>query len=70
MKKNMGIIDRSLRRLIAIVIGILYFTNQITDTSALVLGIFAVMFVLTSSLSFCPLYLPLKISTKRTDGKA
>lgn len=70
MKQNMGAIDRGLRTLTAIVIGILYFTNQITDTAALVLGVFAVIFLLTSFLGFCPLYFPFKISTKRTEKKA
>ncbi len=70
MKQNMGVIDRGLRNLAALAIGILYFTNQITGTVGLVLAAFAVMFVLTSSMSFCPLYLPLKISTKRTENKA
>ncbi|MBI3587192.1 MAG: DUF2892 domain-containing protein [Ignavibacteriales bacterium] len=70
MKQNMGTIDRGLRTLIAIVIGILYFTNQITGTVALVLGAFALIFLLTSFLGFCPLYLPFKISTKRTGNKA
>lgn len=65
MKQNMGTIDRSLRTLIAIVIAILYFTGQITGTAALVLGLFAVVFLLTSFMGFCPLYLPLKLSTKK-----
>jgi hypothetical protein len=63
MKQNMGSIDRALRVLVAVVIGILYFTGQITGTVAIILGIFAVVFLLTSAIGFCPLYLPLKIST-------
>ncbi|HNP33612.1 MAG TPA: DUF2892 domain-containing protein [Flavobacterium sp.] len=63
MKKNMGSADKAIRLLIAIVIGILYFTNVISGTLATVLSILAIVFVLTSFVSFCPLYLPLGINT-------
>ncbi len=63
MKKNMGSTDKVIRILIALIIGVLYYTEIISGTTALVLGIFAVIFVLTSLISFCPLYLPLGIST-------
>lgn len=65
MKKNMGMADRTVRTILAIVIAILYFTNQITGAAAIVLGIFAVVFLLTSFMSFCPLYLPFKLSTMK-----
>ena len=68
MKKNMGVADRIIRTLLAVIVVILYFTNQITGTAAIVLGIFAVVFLLTSLMSFCPLYVPLKLSTtKKSD---
>jgi hypothetical protein len=63
MKQNMGSIDRILRVVVAVVIGGLYFTDQITGTAAIILGVFAVVFLLTSAAGFCPLYLPLKLST-------
>ena len=63
MKANMGTTDKVIRILIALIIGVLYYTGIISGTTALVLGIFAVIFVLTSLISFCPLYLPLGIST-------
>lgn len=63
MKKNMGTIDRVIRVLLAIVVGILYLTGSISGTAAIVLGIFAVIFILTSIIGFCPLYLPFNIST-------
>ena len=63
MKKNMGNADKTVRILIAIVIGILYFTNVISGTLGLVLLILAAVFVLTSLLGTCPLYAPLGIST-------
>nr|WP_315147279.1 DUF2892 domain-containing protein [uncultured Flavobacterium sp.] len=63
MKKNMGSTDKVIRILIALIIGVLYYTGIISGTTAIILGIFAVIFVLTSLISFCPLYLPLGIST-------
>ncbi len=69
MKKNMGSIDKLVRVLAAVVIAILYFTNQITGIAAIILGVFAVIFLLTSTIGFCPLYLPLKLSTiKKKDA--
>ena len=63
MPKNMGTVDRIVRIILAVVIAILFFTNQITGVAAIVLGIIAIIFVLTSLVSFCPLYLPFKINT-------
>jgi uncharacterized membrane protein len=63
MKKNMGNTDRALRVLIAVVFAVLYFTGIIAGTLGLVLMILAVVFVLTSLVSFCPLYAPFGINT-------
>jgi len=69
MKKNMGAADRFIRTLVAIVIAFLYFTHRISGTLAIVLGAFAVIFVLTSLVSWCPAYLPCRLSTcKKTPG--
>ncbi len=65
MKKNMGSTDRISRILFALVIGVLYFTKAIEGTAALVLGAFAIIFLLTSFISFCPLYLPFGINTSK-----
>lgn len=65
MKKNMGTLDRVLRVVIAILIGVLYFTNQISGTAAIVLGIIAAAFLVTSLAGTCPGYLPFNISTKK-----
>ena len=65
MKQNMGLIDRIIRVVLAVIVGILYFTGQITGIAALILGILAIVFILTSILAFCPLYLPFGISTKK-----
>lgn len=63
MTKNMGTIDRSLRVVVALVVAVLYFTGVINGTVAIILGILAVVFVLTSLMSFCPLYAPFGLST-------
>jgi hypothetical protein len=67
MKANMGTLDKVVRILVAIVIAVLYFTNQISGTTAIVLLILAGVFILTSFMSFCPLYLPFGISTKKKE---
>jgi len=63
MKKNMGTIDKVVRILIAVVIAILFFTKVITGILGIVLIVLAAVFVLTSLISFCPLYLPFGIHT-------
>ncbi len=65
MKQNMGGLDKTIRIAIAIVIAILYFTNTISGTLAIILGIFALVFVLTSFVGFCPLYKPFGINTSK-----
>lgn len=64
----MGTIDKVIRIVLAITVLVLYLLNVISGTLAIILGVFAVIFVLTSLISFCPLYLPCNISTrKKTD---
>lgn len=66
MKSNMGIIDRAFRILIAVaIIVIYYFTNLLGGTLATILLVVAGIFILTSFISFCPLYLPFGITTSR-----
>lgn len=65
MKKNMGTLDRIIRVAIAVIVAVLYFTNQITGTAALILGVLAIVFILTSLVGTCPLYMPLGLSTKQ-----
>lgn len=69
MKKNMGTSDKTIRVLIAAVIAILYFTKVIEGTLGLVLLIMGGVFLLTSMVSFCPLYVPLGINTCKTKEK-
>mgnify|MGYP006328444887 FL=1 len=68
MVKNIGSTDKLIRLIIAVVIAVLYYTNFISGTVAIVLGVLAFIFVITSFLNFCPLYLPFGIST-REKGK-
>lgn len=63
MRKNMGSLDKTIRIAIAIVIAVLYYTGTITGTVAIIALALAVIFVLTSFLSFCPLYVPFRINT-------
>jgi hypothetical protein len=63
MKKNMGTTDRVIRFIVAAVIGVLYYTGTISGTLGIVLLVLAGVFVLTSFISFCPLYAPFGIST-------
>ncbi|TPN86929.1 YgaP family membrane protein [Aquimarina algicola] len=63
MKKNMGNTDRIFRLIIAVVITILYFTDIITGLLGIVLLVLSAIFVLTSLIRFCPLYLPFGLKT-------
>ena len=69
MKPNMGTFDRVVRILVAIVIIALYFTNQVSGTAAIILLIFAGVFILTSFMSFCPLYAPFGLSTRKKEAQ-
>lgn len=61
----MGVVDRIIRTILAVVVIVLFATKQITGVVAIILGILAIIFLLTSAVGFCPLYLPFKISTKK-----
>lgn len=65
MKANMGTVDKAIRILVAVIIITLYFLNQITGLAAIILLVFAGIFIATSFISFCPLYFPFGISTKK-----
>ena len=67
MKKNMGMIDRIIRFALAAVVAVLYFTGQITGVAAIILGIIAVIFIITSAIGLCPLYVPFKFSTMKKE---
>jgi hypothetical protein len=65
MKKNMGTVDKVIRILVAVVVVTLYFTNVISGTLGIILLALSAIFVVTSILSICPLYMPLGISTRK-----
>ena len=67
MKKNMSDLDRALRILAAIAIIVLYYTNVISGTLAIILLVVAAIFILTSFVSFCPLYYLFRFSTRKPD---
>jgi uncharacterized membrane protein required for colicin V production len=64
MKKNMGMADKIIRVIIAAVIGFLYYNGTLTGTIGIVAIVLAVVFALTSLVSFCPLYLPIGLNTR------
>jgi hypothetical protein len=65
MTKNMGTIDRAVRVILAVIVIALYLAGAITGVAAIILGVLAAIFIMTSILGFCPLYVPLKISTRK-----
>lgn len=67
MKKNMGTADRLVRTLIALAIAVLWATGVISGLVAIILGIIALVFLLTSLTAKCPGYVPLGVSTKGED---
>lgn len=69
MKKNMGVADRVLRIIVAIAIIGLYYAGLISGTWAIILLILAGVFILTSFISFCPLYFPFHFSTIKRNFK-
>lgn len=69
MKKNMGSSDRIIRVIIAALIVTLFFTNIIAGTIGIILLILAGIFLLTSFISFCPLYAPFGLSTCKVKGE-
>jgi hypothetical protein len=71
MTKNMGGLDRGIRTVVALIVGYLIFTGRISGVLAVLLGIVAVVFLVTSFVSWCPAYMPFKISTRKGgDGGA
>ncbi len=69
MKKNLGSIDRTVRILLAVLIAGLYYGDIISGTVGIVMLVLAIVFLLTSLISFCPLYYLLGVSTCPTKSK-
>ncbi|NCA76323.1 MAG: DUF2892 domain-containing protein [Alphaproteobacteria bacterium] len=63
MKKNMGTTDKIIRIVIAVLFAVLFFTKVVTGVAGIILLILAAVFILTSLIGSCPLYLPFGINT-------
>lgn len=61
----MGTIDRGIRIFVAMVIVVLYFTDQLSGIAAIILLVLAGIFLLTSFIGSCPLYLPFGLTTRK-----
>lgn len=65
MKQNMGTADRIIRIVVAALFAFLYFSGTVAGALGIVLLVLAVIFLATSVIAFCPLYLPFKLSTRK-----
>lgn len=65
----MGTTDIIIRIVIAILFAVLFFTKAVTGVAGIILLVLAIVFVLTSLMGFCPLYLPFKITTRKKDNQ-
>lgn len=63
MKKNMGKADRVIRFIVAAIVIVLFAAQVITGVLGIVLLVFSGIFLLTSVVGFCPLYVPFGIRT-------
>ncbi|HNW74959.1 MAG: DUF2892 domain-containing protein [Bacteroidales bacterium] len=63
MKKNMGTTDKIIRIVIAVLFAVLFFTKAVTGVAGIILLVLAAVFILTSLIGSCPLYLPFGINT-------
>jgi len=59
----MGLVDRVIRILAAVLVSVLYLTHVISGPLAIVLGVIAAVFVVTGFVGVCPAYLPFRLST-------
>lgn len=64
MTKNMGNLDRALRLIVVVAIAIAYLMGMLSGTIAIILGVVAAAFLLTSLIGTCPAYLPFGLSTR------
>ena len=65
--KNMGLADRVIRIAAAVIFGYLYFSGTVSGGLGIVLLVLGAIFVLTSLVSVCPLYMPFKFSTVKKE---
>ena len=69
MKRNMSNVDRIVRVVIAALFAYLFFSGTVSGVLGIVLLVLGAVFLLTSVVAFCPLYVPFKISTYREKNK-
>ncbi len=67
MKKNLSMVDRLIRMIVAVVLVLLNLTGVATGALAIVFWILAVILGVTSVIGFCPLYAVLKIKTLKSE---
>ena len=65
LNKNMGVTDRVIRIIAAVIFGYLYFSGIVSGALGIILLVLGIVFIITSLVSFCPLYLPFKFSTMK-----
>ena len=63
MKPNVGNIDKIIRIVLALVFAALYFTGTVTGITGYILLALGGIFVLTSLVSFCPIYALVGLNT-------
>lgn len=69
MVKNMGKTDKVIRIVVALIVGLFILTGQLVGWGAVILGLLAVVFIGTSVVGTCPLYIPFNFSTLKKSGK-
>lgn len=69
MKRNMGNLDRIFRLIVVLIIAGLFAAGQISGIAAIILGIVAVIFLVTGVIGWCPAYLPFGISTRGKENQ-
>lgn len=65
MAKNMGKMDRIIRTVLAVLFIVLFLTKVVTGTLGVFLLVLAVVFLITSLISYCPIYSLFKVNTNR-----
>lgn len=64
MNKNVGSADKIVRIILAAIFAALYFTGTVTGTLGLVLLVLGGIFVVTSLISWCPIYAIVGLRTR------
>ena len=70
MKQNLGITDRTIRTIAAVLIGAFYIADVISGTTGMILLLLAAVLLATGAMGVCPLYLPFKLSTRKIEKPA